>query len=219
MVDFTESNEEYNLLLWLSRVLKGFLLVGLGVCLFGGHNFNVFLIGFILAFTIIPHVIWDVYIPVEIEFATVLFLFASIFLGTVHGWYEQLWWWDLFLHLWSGVLLGILGFLLVYLLNESERVTVSLNPFFVVLFSFSFAVTIGVFWEFIEFGLDQTFGLMSQQNSLVDTMGDLLVDAVGALLVSVTGYMWLKYNVRTVVSNTIERIGKTVASRRSRPDG
>ncbi len=198
--------------LWLSRIMKGLLLIGLGICLFLGHWFNVFLITLILGIVLMPGVLWNIYIPIEIEFLAVLFLFASIFLGSVHGWYEKLWWWDLFLHTWSGVLLGILGFLLVYLLNETDRIPLTLNPLFIVLFSFSFAVTLGVLWEFFEFGVDQVFGLNSQEGSLVDTMGDLLVDAAGALVVSVAGYAWLKFNVRTVVSDAIEKFSRTLAS-------
>jgi hypothetical protein len=43
------------------------------------------------------------------------------------------------------VLLGILGFLLVYGLNESRRIGTHLRAGFVALFAFTFAVTVGRF--------------------------------------------------------------------------
>jgi len=55
----------------------------------------------------------------------------------------RFWWWDIALHATSGLLLGILGFLLVYALNENERVAVHMQPRFAALFAFSFAVAAG----------------------------------------------------------------------------
>ncbi|MDR3451263.1 MAG: hypothetical protein P4L96_00495 [Rhodoferax sp.] len=44
------------------------------------------------------------------------------------------------------VLLGILGFLLVYGLDESRRIGSHMRPGFVALFTFTFAVTVGALW-------------------------------------------------------------------------
>jgi hypothetical protein len=72
-----------------------------------------------------------------------IFVFASLFLGEVRSFYERIWWWDIALHTTSGLLLGILGFLLVYVLNENERVDVHMLPRFVAFFAFTFAVAWG----------------------------------------------------------------------------
>lgn len=53
-------------------------------------------------------------IPVEYELLAILFVFASLFLGEFHSYYERFWWWDIALHSSSGLLLGLVGFLLVY---------------------------------------------------------------------------------------------------------
>src|SRR5690606_39979083 len=61
---------------------------------------------------------YSISIPAGFEFLAVLFVFGSLFLGEVRGYYTRFWWWDALLHTGAGFLLGILGFLLVYALNQ-----------------------------------------------------------------------------------------------------
>jgi len=94
--------------------------------------------------------------------------------------------------------MGIAGFLLVYLLNESKRVALHMTPGFISLFAFSFSVTIGTLWEIFEFAMDQLFGLnmqkamLSDSSGLTDTMWDMIVNAIGALIISFLGWRYLK---------------------------
>ena len=96
-------------------------------------------------------------------------------------------------------MIGALGFSIVTLLNKTEKVPMELSPLFVALFSFCFAVTLGVVWEFYEYTFDGLLGLNMQKfalengtlligrAALADTMMDLVVDAVGAFIMSVIG--------------------------------
>lgn len=61
-------------------------------------------------------------IPSEIQIVAVLFIFCTLFLGEVHGYYARYPWWDASLHTGSGLLLGMLGFMIVYILNEDRQV-------------------------------------------------------------------------------------------------
>jgi hypothetical protein len=131
-------------------------------------------------------------IPAEMELLAVAFLYASLFLGEVHGYYVRYWWWDALLHTGSGFLLGILGFLLVHILNEHERVELHMKPCFVAFFAFLFAGGLGAIWEIFEFAMDQIFGMNMQKSGLVDTMWDLIVDTVGALVISILGWRSLR---------------------------
>ncbi|NIR44454.1 MAG: hypothetical protein GWM93_09820, partial [Gemmatimonadetes bacterium] len=70
----------------------------------------------------------------------------SLFLGEIRGYYTRFAWWDVALHTASGFLLGIVGFLLVYILNQEERIPLYMKPGFVALFSFLFAVATGAIW-------------------------------------------------------------------------
>lgn len=141
---------------------------------------------------------FHVFIPPEFVLLAITFVFASLFLGEVHGYYTRFWWWDIALHSGSGFLLGIIGFLLVYVLNETEDIGVHLKPGFIAFFAFLFAVGIGTLWEIFEFGMDSFFGMNMQKemlgdpSGLTDTMWDLIVDTLGALVTSLLGYGYLK---------------------------
>jgi len=139
-----------------------------------------------------------VFIPPEFVLLTVVFIFASLFLGEIRGYYTRFWWWDIVLHTGSGFLLGILGFLLVHLLNETEKIDIHLKPGFVAFFAFVFAVAMGAIWEIFEFSMDGFFGMNMQKemlgdpSGLTDTMWDLIVDTIGALIIAVLGYGYIK---------------------------
>lgn len=140
----------------------------------------------------------EIEIPAEFHIAAVVFIFASLYLGEIQSFYDRFWWWDVALHGSAGLLMGIVGFLLVYLLNESKRVELNMNPVFISLFAGLFAVTIGTFWEIFEFFMDQLFGLNMQKpmlgdpSGLTDTMWDMIVNAIGALIISFMGWWYLK---------------------------
>lgn len=137
-------------------------------------------------------------IPAEFHLTAVFFIFASLYLGEIQGFYHRFWWWDIALHTSAGLLMGIVGFLLVYLLNESKRVELHMTPGFIFLFAFSFAVTIGTLWEIFEFSMDQLFGLNMQKpmrgdpSGLTDTMWDMIVNGIGAFVISFMGWRYLK---------------------------
>lgn len=158
------------------------------------------LVLFIMALTLVPAAIgrrFRVHVPPEFQVLAVVFVFAALFLGEIRSYYERIWWWDIALHASSGLLLGIVGFLLVYVLNESRRVDLHLRPRFVALFAFLFAVSAGVLWEIFEFAMDRIAGTRMQKpmlgdpSGLTDTMWDLIVDALGALSVSVFGWWYM----------------------------
>lgn len=150
-------------------------------------------------------------IPAEFEVLAVVFVFAALFLGEIRGYYARFWWWDLALHTTSGLLLGILGFLLVYVLNASKRIDLHMRPRFVALFAFAFAVAIGALWEIFEFGMDQLFGTNMQKpmfddpSGLTDTMWDLIVDTLGALAISALGWWHMHRQAPSFVEEWIRK--------------
>ncbi|EUJ33205.1 hypothetical protein MFLO_04700 [Listeria floridensis FSL S10-1187] len=68
----------------------------------------------------------------------IIFLYCAIYLGEVRSFYYLIPNWDTVLHMFSGAMLGCLGFSVVNLLNKNEKVTMSLSPFFVALFALLF---------------------------------------------------------------------------------
>lgn len=179
----------------LTLLLQATLLVGAVLSAFQGRWLTAAVTMAIIVVTLLPIALgrrFDVRIPPEFEFLTVIFVYASLFLGEVHGYYVRYWWWDAVLHTGSGFLLGVLGFLLVYVLNERPDVDMHMQPRFVALFAFMFAVGMGALWEIFEFAMDRTFGMNMQKSGLVDTMWDLIVDSVGAAVVAVMGGFYMR---------------------------
>lgn len=178
----------------LSFVLKATLVIGAISMFWQGQYQTTVEILVILGITLLPVFLgnrFDVKIPHSFETLAVVFVFMSLFLGEVYSYYTIYWWWDLILHSGSAFLLGILGFLLVYVLNETNEVDLDLNPNFIALFAFMFAIGIGVLWEIVEFTADQLFGFNMQKSGLVDTMWDLIVDVIGAFIISILGWGFL----------------------------
>ncbi|MCF8069774.1 MAG: hypothetical protein K9L30_14435 [Desulfobacterales bacterium] len=141
---------------------------------------------------------FQVFIPPEFVLFSIVFIFASLFLGEIHGYYTRFWWWDIVLHSGSGFLLGIIGFLLVHVLNETEHIGLYMKPGFVAFFAFLFSIGIGALWEIFEFSMDSFLGMNMQKemlgdpSGLTDTMWDLIVDALGAFLIAAVGYGYIK---------------------------
>lgn len=145
-------------------------------------------------------------IPAPFQIIIVLFIFASMYLGEIHGYFYRYKWWDTMLHSNSAIILAYIGFLLIYTLNKDRKMHIRLSPFFMALFSFCFALTIGALWEIFEYTVDAIFGVNMQKArnleelygafdtrlGVLDTMRDLIVDALGALFVSVVGYFSIK---------------------------
>lgn len=184
----------------ISLFLRVIIAIGVVIAIFLHLWLDAFLISCIFLLSLFPVFMEKrlrIHIPPEFELLAVFFIFASLFLGEIRGYYARYWWWDAALHTGSGLLLGILGFLLVYILNEDDRIHFSMKPIFVAMFAFAFAVAVGALWEIFEFTMDGTFGLNMQKSGLVDTMWDLIVDSVGALVVSFMGYLYLQRGVKS----------------------
>jgi len=198
------------------RVLQLIMAVELVLTLYNGLWINAFLVAIIIGITLSPAMLgrhFDVTVPAEFQLLAVLFMFASLFLGEIRRYYDRIWWWDIALHASSGLLLGLFGFLLIYVLNQNRRIELHLRPVFMALFAFLFAVTVGALWEIFEFSMDQFVGtnmqksMLGDDSGLTDTMWDLIVDALGALLISVFGWWYMKRGERSFI---IDWIGKFV---------
>ena len=138
-------------------------------------------------------------------------MFATLFLGEIHDYYQRFWWWDMTLHTGSGLLLGMLGFMIVYVLNEDRQVDMHMRPAFVALFAFFFAVGLGAIWEIFEFAMDRWFDTDMQPatpgdpSGLTDTIQDLIVDMVGAAVVSLLGWRYLRKARTSPIDNWAKR--------------
>ena len=168
-------------------------------------------------------------IPFFLYIAYIIFLYCSIFLGEAQSFYYKIPHWDTILHAMSSLMLGFFGFMFITILNRDEHTLMKLSPFFVSLFAFCFAVTIGAIWEIYEFTLDGLMGFNMQKHSaangipleghlaLTDTMKDIIIDAIGAFAASLMGYIGLKQNKKWMIpklgfpeSATCDKVGNPV---------
>lgn len=173
-----------------------------------------FLLILTFAMTYYPSILekrFGVYLPNGLQIVITLFIFAAQVLGEMNGFYTTVPWWDLMLHTISGTVLGMIGFLFVYLLNEKGDKNVNLSPAFVIIFAFCFALAIGVFWEFFEYGSDRLLGYNMQrfrlpgEDGLVDTMNDLIVDAVGAGIACIFGWLYIQQQKDTLFNKFFDK--------------
>ena len=175
-------------------------------------------LGLILMF--LPAIIerrWSIDIPSRMEVVYFVFLYCAIYLGEVRNFYFVIPYWDSILHVFSSGMLGALGYTLVDTLNESKNVRLLLSPFFVSLFAFCFALSMGAIWELYEFLMDFFFGtnmqkfalengtLLIGQAALADTMKDIIVDAIGAGIVVTIGAMTIKKGRKKVDFAALKR--------------
>ncbi len=184
-----------NLTRWIGVFLKATIGIGALMLLLGGNYQAAFESLTIMLVTFLPIMTaryFHIRIPLEFDTTAVIFIYMSLFLGEAQNFYLRFWWWDLVLHSGAGFLVGITGFLLVYVINQNRRIDMHLTPGFIALFAFMFALGFGSLWEIFEFTMDSFFGLNMQKSGLVDTMWDLIVNGISALTISLLGYGYLK---------------------------
>lgn len=160
------------------------------------------------------------YIPNFITILLYIFIYMHFVLGEIFRAYDHIFLYDKFLHTTSGMIFCLTSLSIVWLFNNSEDGKVKLSPFFVVLFTFCFTLTLEYVWEIIEFGFDRLFGLNMQRwqdsiiegaeviadgetvnaaahsvpwgNAIADTMGDMIVNVIGSLVMCALIYVSMK---------------------------
>ena len=118
-------------------------------------------------------------IPSLLEITIFLFIFAAEILGEIQNFYGIFKYWDTILHTLNGFLCAAIGFSLIDILNNSEKFHIKLSPVFVALVAFCFSMTIGVLWEFFEFGADYLFKYDMQKDRVVQTISTVTLEPDG----------------------------------------
>ena len=143
---------------------------------------NVFLCALTLLLLVIPsllQVTFRVELPTTLEIIILIFIFAAEILGEIREFYLIFPFWDTALHTLNGFLAAAIGFSLVDLLNRSERTVFNLSPLFTAIVAFCFSMTIGVVWEFFEFGMDQLAGFDMQKDTVIHVIRSVTLDPAG----------------------------------------
>jgi hypothetical protein len=200
MKNFLKKRNAQDLHRIVVRILLFFMVIEWAILMTELRFLQLFLVSIIIMVLLAPELFrnrMDIVIPAEFHVVTVIFILASLYLGEIQQFYQLIWWWDMALHGSAGLLMGVFGFLLVYILNENPRVELQMKPGFIALFAFFFSISIGTVWEIFEFSADQLFGFNMQkemfgdESGLTDTMWDMIINAVGAAMISLFGWWYL----------------------------
>ena len=163
-------------------VLRLLVLLVMVAQIFNKDYFNVFLCLLTLVLFTIPSLVehrLHIDVPDTLEVIILLFVFSAEILGEIRAYYLQFPYWDTMLHTISGFLMAAIGFSLIDILNRSEKVALNLAPVFVGLFAFCFSMTVGVLWEFFEFGMDRYFGMDMQKDTVISQVTSVELNPEG----------------------------------------
>ena len=128
-----------------------------------------------------------VQIPTLMEVVILLFIFGAEILGELQNYYTQYSYWDTMLHTTNGFVCAAFGFSLIDILTRNRREKFRLSPLYVSLVAFCFSMTVGVLWEFFEYGMDVSVKLLLKAADL-ETVRTALTDlTAGRVLFEVTG--------------------------------
>lgn len=126
-------------------------------------------------------------LPNVMEVIMIIFVFAANVMGELGSFYEKIPIWDTLLHTLNGFICAGVGFGLIDILNENDRVKMNLSPLFVCLFSFCFSMTAGTVWEFFEFGVDMLLGKDMQKDTVVTTINSILLSGDTGKMTTIKG--------------------------------
>lgn len=121
---------------------------------------------------------FEVDLPDTLEIITYLFIFAAEILGEIQRFFLIFPYWDTMLHTLNGFLQAAIGFSLVDILNKNDS-RINMTPGFVALVAFTFSMTVGVIWEFVEFGADYYFYQDMQKDRIVSTISSIKINPTG----------------------------------------
>lgn len=174
--------EQYNetkktsLLVYL--VLRILVIVCMILQIIRGDWNNAFLCLLSLLLFIIPTFVQDTFkikLPSLLESIIYIFIFSAEILGEINNFYGIIPQWDTILHTLNGFLCAGIGFSLIDILNENSK-KINLSPLFVAIVAFCFSMTIGVLWEFFEYGADKYFNLDMQKDTIVTKISSVDLD-------------------------------------------
>ncbi|WP_207725377.1 hypothetical protein [Acetobacterium malicum] len=180
--DFWEEVRENRIKAFVYVSLRILVVLVLVAEIFNRNYNNVFLCVLTLILFMIPNFLnkrMNIVLPGTLEIIILLFIFGAEILGEINEYYLIFDRWDDMLHTINGFLCAAIGFSMIDILNRNEKVTFSLSPIFVALVAFCFSMTVGVVWEFFEFGMDMFFQTDMQKDSIQTVISSVIFNPEG----------------------------------------
>ena len=160
-------------------ILRLIVLATLVSSVIRGEYESAFICLLVLALFMLPFFIqqnFGIELPSTLEIIILLFIFAAEILGELECYFITYPHWDSMLHTTTGFLCAATGFALIDILNRNSRIKFELSPIYVALAAFCFSMTVGVLWEFFEFGMDRLFHMDMQKDTVVQSITSVMLD-------------------------------------------
>ena len=136
-----------------------------------------------------------------------IFIVGSMYLGSIFEFYEIIPMYDKILHLLSGVVASTIGFIIFLHITNGKGMAIC-KSYAPALFSIIFAIAAAAVWEIWEFSTDQLFGFLSQNNSLHDTMWDIICGSIIGIVSSIPIFLYSKGKKFRYIKKIIEEMQK-----------
>jgi len=158
----------------------------------------------VLSLTFLPFLIeklLSISLPMNFCIAYLSSLVLAVFLEKILA--------GIVLQIFLGMVLGIVGFILLFLLYSNSRIKTSYV--FIAFFSFCFSVSLGAMWEVFRYFLAVNFSLEIGSFNIDTIVWGLVFTMIGAFIASTSGYLYIRYRK----NGSLHRLA--AAFRRARP--
>lgn len=160
-------------------ILRILVIFAIILSVLGGRYENVFVCSLSLVLLLAPAFMEKklaIKLPTVLEIIILLFIFAAEILGEMNSYYIRFPWWDTMLHTLNGFLCAAVGFALLDILNRNSKIKFTLSPLYLAIVAFCFSMTIGVLWEFFEYGCDILFRTDMQKDTVIKLISSTYLD-------------------------------------------
>lgn len=175
-----DKNKKSTLVLYI--LLRFLVILSMILQIIRGNWNDVFLCVLTLVLFTIPYLVnkkLHISLPSTLEGIILIFIFSAEILGEIQNFYGIFQHWDTMLHTINGFLCAAIGFSLIDILNRSEKLPFNLSPIFVALVAFCFSMTVGVLWEFFEYGCDIFIRTDMQKDKIVSSISTVALNPEG----------------------------------------
>ena len=137
----------------------------------------------VLVLYMLPRIVqqnFHIELPSALEIIILVLIFAGEILGELRSYFIYFPHWDTLLHTTSGFVSAAFGYSMVDLLNRNKPQHIQLSPIYLALVSFCFSMTVGVIWEFFEFGMDNFFHMDMQKDTVIHAFSSVNLDPMAS---------------------------------------
>lgn len=163
-------------------ILRAIVIAAMVLSCISGNYENLFVCTLSLILFLVPAFVeknFGIQLPSVLEIIILLFIFSAEILGEMRSFYVKFAFWDTMLHTINGFLCAAIGFALLDIINKNPNTKFKLSPLYLSIVAFCFSMTIGVLWEFFEFGADMFLHTDMQKDYIIHDIYSVKLNTEG----------------------------------------